>query len=402
MKNKLFTTALLSLVLFVTPLFAQQSSETIEKNEFTVVKELPITSIKDQANSGTCWAYSGNAFFESELLRLGKGEVDLSEMFIVSHSYRDQGVKYVRMGGHLNFSQGGSFYDCIYVLKHYGIVPQEVMQGLNYGTTKNVHNELEAVLKGIIEAVVKNPNRSNLTTAWKPAYFAAIDSYLGELPETFTYKGKNYTPKSFATSLGLNMDDYVSLTSYSHQPFYKPFILEIADNWRWGSSYNLPIEDLMQVMDNAINTGYTFAWGSDVSEVGFNRDGIGVLADIEAIETAGSDQARWIGASRSQKHAEIMEIINSPDCPEINVTQEYRQKGYDNYTLTDDHGMQIYGIAKNQAGKKFYMVKNSWGESGAFNGIWYVSEAFVAGKTMNIVVHKDALPKSIKSKLGIR
>lgn len=402
MKKNLFYGVLLLMASLSTPLLAQQKNEPkMEKNEFTVVKELPITSIKDQANSGTCWAYSGNAFFEAELLRMGKGDFDLSEMFIVNHSYRDKGVKYVRMGGTLNFAQGGSFADCLYVLEHYGMVPEELMTGLNYGTEKNAHNEMEAVLKGILNAVIKNPNRGNLSTAWKPAFFAAIDTYLGELPETFTYKGASYTPKSFAQMMGIHTGDYISLTSYTHHPFYTQFPLEISDNWRWTSSYNLPIDELMQVMSNAIETGYTFAWGSDVSEIGFNRDGIGVLVDMKAAETAGSDQARWIGATPSEKKEQLMQMINTPDCPEIEPTQEFRQQGYDNYTLTDDHGMLIYGIAKNQAGKKFFMVKNSWGESGAYKGIWYVSESFVAGKTMNIVVHKDAIPSAIRAKLGI-
>lgn len=402
MRKILVSLAVLSSLAFMGILNAQEKKQELEKNKFTVVKENPISSIKDQAHSGTCWAYSSNAFFESELLRMGKPEIDLSEMFIVSHSYRDKGEKFVRLTGNLNFAQGGSFGDCLYVLEHYGMVPQEVMQGLNYGTDKNAHSELEAVISAIIKAVVKNPNRSKLSTAWKKAFFGAIDAYLGELPEKFSYKGKTYTPQSFAKMLGLKASDYVSLTSYTHHPFYTQFPLEISDNWRWGNSYNLPIEELMQVMNNAVEKGYTIAWGTDVSEPGFNRDGIGVLADFKAMETAGSDQERWIGASKSAKQAHMMEMINTPNCPEVKVTQEYRQEGYDNYTLTDDHGMQIFGIAKNQAGKKFFMVKNSWGESGAYKGIWYVSEAFVAGKTMNIVLHKDAIPAKIKAKLGIK
>lgn len=402
---KLKFTSLLSLaLLFVvsSSLKAQtQEAKKIEQNEFTVVKELPITPIKDQANSGTCWSYSGIGFIESELLRIGKGEFDLSEMFVVSHSYRDKGDKYVRLHGKLNFGQGGSFYDVLYCLKHYGIVPQEVMNGLAYGTKKNAHNEMAAVAESIIKSVIQNPN-GKISTGWKKAYDNTIDSYLGTLPTTFTFKGKSYTPQSFMQSLGLNMDDYVSLTSYTHHPFYSKFALEIEDNWRWSDSYNLPINELMKVMHNAIETGYTIAWGTDVSEVGFNRDGIGVLADLEAIENKGSDQERWIGASPTDKRKQIMQMINMPDCPEINPTQEYRQESFDNYTLTDDHGMQIYGLAKNQAGKTFFMVKNSWGDAGAYKGIWYVSENFVAGRTMNIVVHKDAIPSDIKKKLGIR
>ena len=291
----------------------------VETNQFTVVKELPITSIKDQGNSGTCWSYSTIGFLEAELLRMGKPEYDLSDMFVVSHSYRDKADKYVRLHGKLNFGQGGSFYDVLYVFKHYGAVPEEVMTGLNYGTKRNAHNEMADAAKGYLDAIVKNSNEK-LSPVWRKAFDAMIDGYLGELPQNFTYKGKSYTPMTFAKSLGINADDYVSLTSYTHHPFYTKFGLEIEDNWRWSDSYNLPIDELMQVMRNAIQTGYPIAWGADVSEVGFNRDGIGVLADVEAIETAGSDQARWIGLSTAARRAEILKQINTPDCPEINPT----------------------------------------------------------------------------------
>ncbi|GAD04672.1 aminopeptidase [Porphyromonas crevioricanis] len=372
-----------------------------DENVFTTVKVLPYTSIKDQANSGTCWSYSALAFVESELQRMGKGEYDLSEMFVVNRSYKDKGDKYVRMHGKLNFGQGGSFYDVIYVLKHYGIVPEEAMRGLNYGTTKNMHGEISATAQAYLDAIIKNPN-GKLSTAWRKGYDAIIDTYLGEEPEEFSYKGKKYTPKSFAQSLGFNADDYVSLTSYTHHPFYSQFPLEIEDNWRWSSCYNLPINEFMEVMDYAIDKGYSIAWGTDVSEVGFTRDGIGVLADVEAIETKGSDQDRWVGLSRSAKREEIAKLVRQADCPEIEPTQEFRQQGYDNYTLTDDHGMQIVGKAVNQNGRPFFIVKNSWGESGKYNGIWYASRNFVAGRTMNIVLHKDALPKAIAKKLGIK
>lgn len=371
------------------------------KNVFTTIKEVGRTSIKDQANSGTCWSYSGQSFIEEELIRMGKPEYDLSEMFVVSHSYRDKARKYVRMHGFLNYEQGGSFYDVLYVLKHYGAVPQSIMPGLNYGTKKNQHSEIAATSKAFLDAVIKNPN-GTLSTAWWPAYNKIIDTYLGELPKEFEWNGKKYTPKSYAAEMGVNPDDYVSLTSYTHHPFYSKFILEIQDNWRWSESYNLPIEELMQTMEHAINTGYSFAWGSDVSEIGFTRDGIGVLADVEEIETKGSDQDRWVGLSRADKQAEIKKLIYRADVPELTPTQESRQRGYDNYQLTDDHGMTIFGLAKNQLGRKFFMVKNSWGETGDYKGIWYVSYNFVAGKTMNIVLHKDAIPADIAKKLGLK
>lgn len=381
---------------------AQDAPKT-EKEEykFTPQKELKITSIKDQSRSGTCWSFSGLGFWEIEAYRNAGIEVDLSPMFVVSHSYKDKGRMYIRMHGNSNFTQGGSFYDVLYVLKHYGIVPMEEMTGLNYGTTKHVHNELEAVTKGFLTSLKNEMEKSNsLSTAWQPAYDGIIDAYLGKAPENFTFKGKKYTPKTFAAALGLNPDDYVSLTSYTHHPFYKPFVLEIPDNWRMSSSYNLPIDELMQVFDYAINNNYGIAWGGDVSEVGFTRNGIGVLVDAEAASSRGSDQERWVGKVADPTKTNLQAIISSPNCPEINPTQEYRQEGFDRLSLTDDHGMIIYGIAKDQYGKKFYMIKNSWGESGAYKGIWYMSESFAKGKTMNILVNKNAIPAPIRKKLG--
>lgn len=378
----------------------KKSTTAEEGYVFTPVKELKITPIKNQNRSGTCWCFSSIAFLESELLRMGKGEYDLSEMFIVSKNYKDKGEKYVRLHGQLNYGQGGAFEDVLQAWKDYGIVPESVMKGLEYGEENHVHGEIEAFSKAYLDAVVKNPNKK-LSPVWKKGFDGIIDAYLGVAPEKFTYNGKEYTPKSFAAELGINPDDYVSLTSYTHHPFYSQFPVEVEDNWRWATSYNLPIDELMQVFDNAINTGYSIAWGSDVSEKGFTRSGIAVMPDIEAMERSGSDQDHWLGLSKSEKDAEIKKLIEKP-CKEIEVTQEMRQEAYDNYETTDDHGMQIYGIAKDQTGKKFYMVKNSWGTDNKYKGTWYASETFVKYKTMNIVVHKDALPKAIKDKLGIK
>ncbi len=378
----------------------KKSTTAEEGYVFTPVKELKITPIKNQNRSGTCWCFSSIAFLESELLRMGKGEYDLSEMFIVSKNYKDKGEKYVRLHGQLNYGQGGAFEDVLQAWKDYGIVPESVMKGLEYGEENHVHGEIEAFSKAYLDAVVKNPNKK-LSPVWKKGFDGIIDAYLGVAPEKFTYNGKEYTPKSFAAELGINPDDYVSLTSYTHHPFYSQFPVEVEDNWRWATSYNLPIDELMQVFDNAINTGYSIAWGSDVSEKGFTRSGIAVMPDIEAMERSGSDQDHWLGLSKSEKDAEIKKMIEKP-CKEIEVTQEMRQEAYDNYETTDDHGMQIYGIAKDQTGKKFYMVKNSWGTDNKYKGTWYASETFVKYKTMNIVVHKDALPKAIKDKLGIK
>ena len=375
---------------------AQESGDYV----FTPVKELKVTPVKNQNRTGTCWSFSGLGFLEAELIRQGKGEFDLSEMFIVGHSYKDKADKYVRLHGKLNFGQGGSFEDVLYVTKHYGAVPESVMNGLQYGEDMHVHGEMEAIAYNYVNAVVKN-NNGKLSTSWKKGYDAVIDSYLGEVPEKLTYNGKEYTPQTFAKELGLNIDDYVSLTSYTHHPFYSEFPLEIEDNWRWANSYNLPLDEFMAVFENAINTGYSIAWGSDVSEKGFTRNGIAVIPDIKAIETSGSDQDKWVGLSKTEKDNEIKKLIEKP-CQEIAVTQAMRQEAYDNYQTTDDHGMIIYGIAKDQTGKKFYMVKNSWGTDNKYQGTWYASEAFVAYKTMNIIVHKDALPKTIAKKLGLK
>ena len=390
-----------SMVLFASfsAMYGQEGEEE-EGYQFTTVKEVKITPVKNQNRTGTCWSFSGVGLIEAELLRTGKGEYNLSKMFIANHSEKDKADKFVRLHGKLNFAQGGSFADVIYVFKHYGAVPGELYKGLEYGQDNHVHGELAEVATAYVNAVIKNRDRK-LSTAWKKGFDGVIDTYLGKLPETFTYQGKQYTPKSFGESLGLNFDDYVSLTSYTHHPFYSQFPLEIEDNWRWAPSYNLPIHELMEVLDHAINNGYTIAWGSDVSEKGFTRNGIAVAADIEALESSGSDQARWVGLSQTERDAEVKKLVEKP-CKEIEVTQELRQQAYDNYQTTDDHGMLIYGIAKDQTGKKFYMVKNSWGTESKYKGHWYASEAYVAYKTMNIVLHKDALPKTIKSKLGIK
>ena len=370
---------------------------------FTTVKENPITSIKNQNRAGTCWCYSTLSFLEAELLRMGKGEYDFSEMFIVHNTYLDRADKAVRTHGDISFSQGGSFYDVIYGMEKFGLVPEEEMcPGVMYGDTLSNHNELTAVSDAVVAAIAKGrlsklQADKNNVPLWKKAIASIHDIYLGERPEKFTYKGKEYTPKSFYESTGLKASDYVSLPSYTHHPFYSQFVLEIQDNWRWALSYNLPIDELMQVFDNAIMNGYTIAWGSDVSEAGFTRNGVAVMPDDEkAQELSGSDMARWLKMRPEEKK------LNTKPQPQKWCTQEERQLAYDNWETTDDHGMVIYGIAKDQEGNEYYMVKNSWGKSGKYDGIWYASKAFARYKTMNIMVHKDALPKDIAKKLGIK
>ena len=372
------------------------SAQTVDY-EFTTVKENPITSVKNQYRSGTCWCFSAISFIESEILRTKGQEVDLSEMFVVGKSYRDRAIKYVRLDGHLNFAAGSSFGDVLHVIDDYGIVPQSEMPGLNYGTELPEHNEMDAALKGYVTAIKGNPNKV-LSTAWVNGFDGIVAAYLGEYPETFVVDGKEHTPESYRDALGINYDDYVNISSFTHHPFYEPFIIEVCDNWRWDSAYNLPMDEMMEVMYNAIDKGYTIAWGSDVSEKGFTRDGLAVMPVEEKKAAAGSDQERWVGKAAEEKVEEVKAAL--PE--EMTVTQEMRQDGYDRKTTTDDHGMHIYGVAKDQNGNKYFMVKNSWGVTGKYDGIWYASDAFVRYKTLNIVVHKDALPKHIAKKLGIK
>ena len=376
---------------------AQQSSRGPEY-EFKTIKENPVTSVKNQYRSGTCWCFSALSFVESEILRTKGIETDLSEMFVVGKSYHDRAVKYVRVDGHLNFAAGSSFGDVFHVIKDYGIVPQEAMPGFNYGTDKPEHAELDAALKGYVEAIVKNPNKK-LSTAWVNGFDGIVAAYFGEYPKGFSVNSVDYTPESYRDYLGINTDEYVNLTSFTHHPFYSQFALEVCDNWRWDTAYNLPIDELMEVMYNAIDKGYTIAWGSDVSEKGFTRNGIAVMpVEKEAKPAAGSDQEKWVGKSTEKAAEEVKSEL--PE--EMTITQEMRQDGYDRKTTTDDHGMHIYGLAQDQNGTNYFIVKNSWGEAGKYKGIWYASDAFVRYKTLNIVVHKDALPKTIAKKLGIK
>lgn len=400
MKTARTLTILAALTIISSAAYAQ-SRPTVQwpDYQFTTVKENPITPIKNQASSGTCWAFSTIGFLESEVIRINniKDEAkypDLSEFFVVSHSYSDRADKYVRLDGKLGFSAGSGAGDVIETIRRYGIVPNADMTGMNYGTELPRQSELDAVLLGYVQAVARIPNRT-LTTAWKRGFDGILEAYLGAYPETFTVDGKTYTPESYRDALKINPDDYISLTSYTHHPFYKPFVLEVCDNWRWDESYNVPIDEFMETVDYAINNGYTIAWGTDVSELGFTRDGYAIFVDNSAVAPgAGSDQAHWVG--QEDKPAEIV----APK--EKEATQETRQRDFDNKTVTDDHGMQIYGIAKDQWDNKYYLVKNSWGVTGKYDGIWYASEAFVKNQSLDILIHKDALPKDLKKKLGIK
>lgn len=391
MKKFTFIVALAALTIGVA---AQEKEEGFV---FTTVKENPITPVKNQNRSSTCWSFSGIGLLESELLRKGKGEYDLSEMFVVHHTMTDRAERYVRLHGDNSFSPGGSFYDVLFCMKNYGMVPQEAMPGIMYGDSMHVHSELDAVAEGYVNAIAKGKLKK-LTPVWKRGLSAVYDNYLGACPETFSYQGKEYTPKSFAQSLELNADDYISLTSFTHHPFYTEFAIEIQDNWRNALSWNLPVDEFMKVIDYAVEKGFTVAWGSDVSEIGFTRNGIAVMPDMERTDLTGSDMARWTGLTATDKQKEA----TSKPGPEKEITQEMRQIAFDNWESTDDHGMLIYGIAKDQEGKEYYMVKNSWGTNSQYEGTWYASKAFVKYKTINIVLHKDGIPKEIAKKIGLK
>jgi len=306
----------------------------------------------------------------------------------------------VRLHGDCQFAQGGSAYDVYYALKNYGICPEDAMPfpGSLYGDSLNNFNEFFSLMSPYVDAVARNKGKK-ISNQWKVGLQGILDAYLGKCPEEFTYEGKKYTPKSFAASLGLNMDDYVSITSFTHRPFYTEFPVEVQDNWRNGLSWNVPMDEMMRIIDNAVMQGYTVAWGGDVSEQGFTRQGLAYATDEKAQSLTGSDMARWLKLSATAKKG----MLDSLGCkvPEIVPTQEMRQERYDNWELTDDHGMLIYGIAKDQNGREYYMVKNSWGEAGEYKGIWYMTKAFIAANTMDYMVNKNAIPKDIRKKLGI-
>lgn len=382
---------------------AQKTKVDFPEYKFTTVLENPVTSIKNQHRSGTCWAYSAISFVESEVIRINnitdpEKYPDFSEFFVVSHSYSDRADKYVMLDGNLTFGSGSQGEDVIDVIRLYGLVPQAEMTGMNYGSDLPAQSELDAVLQAYIDAVVKNPNRV-LTTAWKRGFQAILDEYLGEYPKTFVVDGVEYTPESYRDALNFNPDDYVTLTSFTHHPFYTYFPFEVADNWRWDQFYNVPIDEMMEILDYALENGYTISWGADVSEPGFTRDGLAILVDVSVSNNSGSDQERWVGKSEDkQAKAKAKKAGKNNPIVELVPTQETRQIGFMNKTITDDHGMQIYGIAKDQWGGKYYLVKNSWGETGKYKGVWYASEAFVKGQTLDIAIHKSALPKEFVEK----
>lgn len=366
--------------------------------EFTMLKNIEATPVQNQNRTGTCWSFSALSFFESELIRMGKGKHNLSEMFIVRHAYMEKAINYIRMHGQFNFGAGGAFHDIPHVMRKFGIVPESVYVGRAYGGDQHNHSELDQILQKTVEVIAKNP-QGKLTSGWKNAVAGILDAYLGKVPTEFEYNGKQYTPESFAKELGLNMDDYITITSFTHHPFYKPFVFEVPDNWALAQAYNLPLDEMMEVVDNALNKGYGVAWASDVSEKGFSFvNGLAIVPeDTTGITKKGTDNRHFSDAGATKTGTPF----DAP-CKELKITQEMRQEAFDNFETTDDHGMHIVGIAKDQSGSKFYMVKNSWGtERNDCEGYFFASEAFLRYKTTNFMIHKDALPKAIAKKLGL-
>ncbi|MBN9283476.1 MULTISPECIES: C1 family peptidase [Flavobacterium] len=362
------------------------SSNSKESFKFTDVINLENTSIKNQGSSGTCWSYSANSFIESEMIRMGKQPVELSQIFSARNAYVEKGKMYVRMHGAVTLGDGGAFHDVMNMYRKYGAVPQSVYTGLNYGTDKNKFSEMSAIMEGVLQAVVKNPN-GELTPNWEKAYTSVVDSYLGQVPASFDYKGKKYTPQSFAKEVvGINPDDYVEISSLQEYPYYTKFTLLVPDNWAFDQVYNVKMDELTEIIDNAVKKGYTVAWAGDVSEKGFSwKNGVAFVPEKNFADMTAEEKA---------------DMFNGPK-PEMKITEELRQKAFDNYTTTDDHGMHIVGIAKDQNGKEYYIVKNSWGVSNDYKGYLYMSKDFVKYKTTDFMVHKSALPAAIAKKLKV-
>jgi aminopeptidase C len=401
--KKILTIALMAMIaLSASAAKKKEANKNANKPVFTIIKENPITSVKDQNRSGTCWDYSTISFFESEILKATGKTYDLCESFVANKTYMERAIQVVRYHGDCQFAQGGSAEDVLATMKKHGIVPEGTMPfpGSLYGDSLNNFNEFFGVLEPYVAAISKS-SAKKISNAWKTGLQGILDAYLGKCPEKFVYEGKEYTPKTFMASLGINLDDYVSITSYTHHPFYSTFAVEVQDNWRFPLSYNVPMDEMMQIIDNAVEQGYTIAWGGDVSEDGFTRQGLAYAVDSKKTQQSlqGSDMAKWLKMTATKKRS----IIDSLGCtvPEIIATQEMRQERFDNWELTDDHGMLIYGTAKDQNGKEYYMVKNSWGETGEYKGTWYMTKTFIAANTMDFLINKNAIPAEIRKKLGI-
>ena len=358
---------------------------------------LPATSVKNQASTGTCWCFATTSFMESELLRMGKGEYDLSEMFIVRQKYLNQMRDNYLRHGKGNVGQGSLSPSWFHAFEQVGIVPEEVYHGINYDSDRHNHQELAAYVESISKTAIDLRKNS---PEYQELANSLMDIYLGSVPQSFTYQGKEYTPKSFAASLGLNLDDYVELTSFTHHPYYEKFDVEVPDNWEHQLMYNLPLDELIATMDYALKQGYTVCWDGDVSEKGFSfTNGVAINPEVEKVDDyASTDRARFEKMNPRERLEEVYRFERP--YPEVVVTPEIRQQGYESFVTTDDHLMHITGIARDQNNTKYYITKNSWGtERNAFGGYLNMSESFVRAKTIYILVHKDAIPKEIREKL---
>lgn len=368
--------------------------------KFTDVKVNPHSSVKDQNKSGTCWAFSGLSTIEDNVKRKTGEDLDLSEMYVVRQAYIDKAKKWMRMNGTINFAQGGSFADVLNATSEYGAIPEEVYSGLNYGEDKHSHYEMAEALEAYLKAILNRGNRNKkLSTAWLSGFTGILDAYLGAAPESFTYKGKTYTPQSFAKEKGLEPENFINFTSFTHHPFYEWVTLEIPDNWAWTQSMNVPMEDMLAVVDNALEQGYTVMWAADVSEGGFKwRKGYAVLpAGKSDKDMTDTELSRWVKLSDKDREDEKYDIKGP--VKEQTVTQQSRQEGFDNYETTDDHGMVIVGTATDQEGNRYYKVKNSWDTNQLYDGYLYVSVPYFLAKTIGVGVHKDAVPSSVNKQM---
>lgn len=402
---KKITTFMLAAAIGAAPAFAEApadsvATDSIEKFVFTDIISIPTTSVKDQNKSGTCWCFAGTSYFEDEIVRLGGDSLDISEMYTVRKCYEEKAERFIRLYGECNFAAGGSIIDVPYVWKRYGAVPEEVYRGLEYGESKHNHGELDAALSAYLHAVVKKPNKQ-LTTAWRKGLKGILDAYFGEVPETFEYKGKTYTPQSFAASLPINTEDYLPVTSFTHHPFYETFAVEVPDNWLWAQYYNVPLDELKALVDNSLEKGYPVVWAADVSEGGFKwNDGVALMPKGKSEgDMDGTELARWVKLSDKERSNDKFNF--SGPVEEIEVTQESRQEMFDNQETTDDHGMELVGVAVDQKGNRYYKVKNSWDTNQIYDGFFYVSEPYFLAKTVDVLVHRDAVPKATAKKLKL-
>ncbi len=390
---------ILTILLSIPVSFAGSRNE--EGYKFQLIKEIPHTSVKNQYQSSTCWSFAGMSFFEAEMLRMGKPDVDLSEMFEVNHCYRDKAQKYVRMQGKNSFGPGGELYDDLYIAINYGLVPESVYPGIKYNEEKHIHGEMDEVLRKMVEGVLAEKSKK-LSTVWVSAVNKTIDTYLGELPEKFVYQGKTYTPKSFASDYcGINGNDYVQITSFTHHPYYEPFGLEVSDNWLWSQFYNVPLDELQEIVEYSLQNGFSVLWATDTSDKGFatSLKGIAVVPDKTIKNMNNTEMAKWDSLSEKEKDASFYKF-DKPEKEKV-ITPEIRQLAFDNLETTDDHAMHLIGLAKDQNGTLYYKVKNSWGNYNQFNGYFYASQPYLRYKTTAIVVNKASIPEAIRKKLKL-